>query len=141
MNRWDIDEEGGMHWKSDNMKVMAYNKAEEIIKKKKFQSLVSRYQIGLETSIRASKHPERITNNKPFWKRKKTHQKKMTGENLKKINQQLLLICNMKNKLNFFLTTLQKTNLKKTNYFLNDSKRRRLELSSCKKAISIIKSY
>ena len=39
--------------------------------KKNFQSLVSRYQIGLETSKRASEHTERITKINPFWKRKK----------------------------------------------------------------------
>ena len=34
--------------------------------KKNFQSLVSRYQIGLETSKRASEHTERITKINPF---------------------------------------------------------------------------
>ena len=42
-----------MHSKSDNMEVMAYDKAVEVIKDL-FETLLSRYQIGLETSLRGS---------------------------------------------------------------------------------------
>ena len=47
----DIDEQHVMHLMSDNMEVMAYNKADEVIEEL-FESPLSRYQIGLETSIR-----------------------------------------------------------------------------------------
>ena len=42
-----------MHLKSDNIKVMTYDNANEVIKEI-FQSLLSSYQIGLETSMRGS---------------------------------------------------------------------------------------
>ena len=42
-----------MHSKSDNMEVMTYDNANEVIEKI-FESLFSRYQIGLETSTRGS---------------------------------------------------------------------------------------
>ena len=38
---------------SDNIKIMINDKAEEVIKEL-FQSLLSRYQIGLETSMKGS---------------------------------------------------------------------------------------
>ena len=43
-----------MHLKSDNIEFMACDKADEVIEER-FESLVSGYQIGLETSIRSSK--------------------------------------------------------------------------------------
>ena len=42
-----------MHSKSDNIEIMIYDKADEVIKEL-FESLLSRYQIGLETSIEGS---------------------------------------------------------------------------------------
>ena len=39
--------------KSDNIKIMINDKADEVIKEL-FQSLLSRYQIGLETSMKGS---------------------------------------------------------------------------------------
>ena len=42
-----------MHSKSDNKEIMIYDKADEIIKEL-FESFVSRYQIGLETSMKGS---------------------------------------------------------------------------------------
>ena len=42
-----------MHSKSDNIEVMRYDNANEVIKEI-FESLFSRYQIGLETSIKGS---------------------------------------------------------------------------------------
>ena len=41
-----------MHSKSDNMEIIINDKADEIIEL--FQSLLSRYQIGLETSMKGS---------------------------------------------------------------------------------------
>ena len=38
-----------MHSKSDNMEIMIYDKVGEL-----FESLLNRYQIGLETSMRGS---------------------------------------------------------------------------------------
>ena len=43
----DIDEERVMHSKSDNIEIMIQDKADEIIEKP-FESLLKRYQIGLE---------------------------------------------------------------------------------------------
>ena len=40
-----------MHLKSDNMQVMTYDKANEVIEEF-FDLLLSRYQIGLETSMK-----------------------------------------------------------------------------------------
>ena len=42
-----------MHSKSDNKEIMIYDKADEVIKEL-FESHVSRYQIGLETSMKGS---------------------------------------------------------------------------------------
>ena len=42
-----------MNSKSDNMEVMAYDKTDEVIEEL-FESLLSRHQIGLETSMRGS---------------------------------------------------------------------------------------
>ena len=42
-----------MHSDSDNKEIMIYDKADEVIKKL-FESLLSRYQIWLETSIKYS---------------------------------------------------------------------------------------
>ena len=42
-----------MHSKSDNIEVMTYYNANEIIKEN-FESLLSRYRIGLETSMKGS---------------------------------------------------------------------------------------
>ena len=42
-----------MNSKSDNMEVMAYDKTDEVIEEH-FESLLSRHQIGLETSMRGS---------------------------------------------------------------------------------------
>ena len=42
-----------MHSKSDNMSLMTYNNANEVIKGI-FESHLSRYQIGLETSMKSS---------------------------------------------------------------------------------------
>ena len=43
----DIDEERTMHSKGDNIEVMTYDGANEVIEEI-FESLFSRYQIGLE---------------------------------------------------------------------------------------------
>ena len=42
-----------MHSKSDNIEVMTYDNTNEVIKEI-FELLLSRYQIGLETSMRGS---------------------------------------------------------------------------------------
>ena len=42
-----------MHSKSDNIEVITYDNANEVIKEI-FESLLSRYQIGLETSMKGS---------------------------------------------------------------------------------------
>ena len=47
----DIDEEHVLHSKSHNMEIMIRDEADEVIKEI-FKSLLSRYQIGLETSIK-----------------------------------------------------------------------------------------
>ena len=49
----DYDEEYVRHSKSDNVEMMINDKTEEVIEEL-FQSLLSRYQIGLETSMRVS---------------------------------------------------------------------------------------
>ena len=46
----DVDEERVMHSKSDNIEIMNNDKPEEVIEEL-FQSLLYRYQIGLETSM------------------------------------------------------------------------------------------
>ena len=43
-----------MHLKSDNIKVMVCDKTDEVFEEL-FESLLSGYQIGLETSMRSSK--------------------------------------------------------------------------------------
>ena len=42
-----------MHSKSDNSEIMTYGKTDEVIKER-FESLLNRYQIGLETSMKGS---------------------------------------------------------------------------------------
>ena len=42
-----------MHSKSDNLEVMTYDNANEVIEEN-FESLLSKYQMGLETSIKGS---------------------------------------------------------------------------------------
>ena len=42
-----------MHSKSDNIKIMINDKADEFIERR-FETLFNRYQIGLETSMRGS---------------------------------------------------------------------------------------
>ena len=49
----DTNEEQVIHSKSDNIEIMTYDNANEIIEAI-FQSLLSRYQISLETSIKGS---------------------------------------------------------------------------------------
>ena len=49
----DADEEHVMHSKSDNIKFVLYDNANEVVNEL-FESLLSRYQIGLETSMRGS---------------------------------------------------------------------------------------
>ena len=53
MSSKDNDEERVMHLKSDNIEFMIYDNAEEVIKEL-FESLLNRYQIRLETSMRGS---------------------------------------------------------------------------------------
>ena len=43
-----------MHLRSDNIEVMVCNKTDEVIEEP-FESLLSGYQIGLETSMKSSK--------------------------------------------------------------------------------------
>ena len=47
----DVDEEQVMHSKKDNIEFMTYDNANDIVDKLS-ESLFSRYQIGLETSMR-----------------------------------------------------------------------------------------
>ena len=47
------DEERVMYSRSDNIEIVIYNKADKVIEEI-FQSLLSRYQIGLETSMKGS---------------------------------------------------------------------------------------
>ena len=49
----DTNEEHVMHSKSDNIEVMIYDNTNEAIEKN-FELLLSRYQIGLETSMKDS---------------------------------------------------------------------------------------
>ena len=49
----DTNEEQVMHSKSDNIEVMIYDNTNEVIEKN-FELLLSRYQIGLETSMKDS---------------------------------------------------------------------------------------
>ena len=53
MSSKDNDNERIMHSQSDNIEVMINYKADEVIEEL-FQSLLSRYQIGLETSMKGS---------------------------------------------------------------------------------------
>ena len=53
MSSKDNDNERIMHSKSDNIEIMINYKADEVIEEL-FQSLLSRYQIGLETSMKGS---------------------------------------------------------------------------------------
>ena len=47
----DVDEEGVMHSKSDNIEFILYDNANEVLNGL-FESLLLRYQIGLKTSVR-----------------------------------------------------------------------------------------
>ena len=47
------DKEHVMHLKSDNVEIVIYDKADKVIEEL-LQSLLSRYQIGLETKIKGS---------------------------------------------------------------------------------------
>ena len=49
----DTNEERIMHSKSDNIEIMISDKADEVIEEH-FQSLLSRNQVGLETSMKGS---------------------------------------------------------------------------------------
>ena len=49
----DVDEERVIHSKSDNIEFMSYDTVNEVVHKP-FESLLSVYQIGLETSMRRS---------------------------------------------------------------------------------------
>ena len=49
----NVDEGRVMHSKSDNIKFMPYHNANEVVNEL-FESLLSRYQIGLETPMRGS---------------------------------------------------------------------------------------
>ena len=49
----DIDEEGKTHSNNDNIDIMIYDKADEVTEEI-FELLLNRYQIGLETSMKAS---------------------------------------------------------------------------------------
>ena len=53
MSSKDNDEERVMHSKNDNIKVMINNKTDEVIEKL-FQSLLSRNEIGLRTTMKDS---------------------------------------------------------------------------------------
>ena len=53
MSSQDNEEECAMHAKSDNIEIMINVKTDEVIEET-FQSLLSKYQIDLETSIRVS---------------------------------------------------------------------------------------
>ena len=53
MSSNDNDEERVTHSKSDNIEVMGYDKADEVIEEL-FESLLYRHQIGIETSMRGS---------------------------------------------------------------------------------------
>ena len=49
----DTDEEHEMHSKIDNIEITSHDKADKVIKEL-FESLLNRYQIGSETSLRGS---------------------------------------------------------------------------------------
>ena len=49
----DSDEDRLMHLKSDNIEIMNYDKADEVIEEV-FESLLNRYQIGFKISIKGS---------------------------------------------------------------------------------------
>ena len=49
----DVDEDRVIHSKSDNIEFIPYNNVSEVVNEL-FESLLSRYQIGLETSMRES---------------------------------------------------------------------------------------
>ena len=49
----DVDEERVIHSKSDNIEFMSYDNVNEVVHKL-FESLLSVYQVGLETSMRRS---------------------------------------------------------------------------------------
>ena len=49
----DNDEERAVHLKSDNIEIMIHDQADEVIEEL-FQSLVSTYHIGQETSMKGS---------------------------------------------------------------------------------------
>ena len=49
----DVDEERVMHSKSNNIEFMPYDNGNEVVNDL-FESLLSRYKIGLETSMRGS---------------------------------------------------------------------------------------
>ena len=49
----ETDKEGVMHLKSDNIDIMINDKADEVIEER-FQTRFSRYQIGLETSVKGN---------------------------------------------------------------------------------------
>ena len=53
MSSKDNDELQVMHSKSDNIEIMKNNKTDEVTEKR-FQSLLPKYQIGLETSMKGS---------------------------------------------------------------------------------------
>ena len=53
MSSKDNDEEHAMHLKSDNIELVINDEGDKIIEEL-FQSLLSRYQIGLETSVKGS---------------------------------------------------------------------------------------
>ena len=42
-----------MHWKSENIELISYDSINEVVGER-FESLLSRYQIDLETSVRGS---------------------------------------------------------------------------------------
>ena len=47
------DEEHEMHLKNDNLEIMICDKADQVIKEK-IESVLNKYQIGLETTVRCS---------------------------------------------------------------------------------------
>ena len=49
----DVDEERVMHSKSDNIEFMRYDNENEVVNKR-FEPPLSRYQIGLKTSMKES---------------------------------------------------------------------------------------
>ena len=49
----DVDAECIMHSKSDNIEFISYDNTNEVVNER-FESLLSRYQIGLETSMRGN---------------------------------------------------------------------------------------